>query len=989
MNDLFASLPDKGGDPFSSLPDKNPFDALPEKSSGFTRTVVGGVRDFAQNLKEGTESLARTMESVIPLGSISTEGYTREFETLPDFPEVEQPHSIPGRMARGVIQFSAGFLPIFRATNALAAPTSYVGKLAAGEVAALMAGQAGMDPYEDRLSNLVEQFPSLSNPVTRFLEAHPEDSESEVRLKMALEDLGIGAVFTGFIESLKALRFARKMKAKPEEVIETVAKSTKEPKGSSIIDTTSNISQAKRAVKVPTPDEMNLNLNRLDTDESVKKILVENSTANDHFMKSRRGVQSHAETQRLADSMGMSKEQLLKMRNGSILNAEEALAARQKMVQSAEQLVGLAKKAQGGSDDAVIEFRKAMLEHTALQERVAGITAEAGRLLNQFNILAKSEGSRRVQMIKELIASSGGREKIEEAARLIADLETPSQISRAAREMAKPKFIHKVQEVWINSLLSGPQTHAVNMTSNSLVSLWSIPEHFLASGFRAARTKNPQAMKEVGARLYGMVEGAKDGLRLASKAFITGEPSDILSKIEVPHPTAIKGKVGDIIRLPVRFLQAEDEFFKTIGYRMELRQLAMRSGLDKNLKGRELAEHIESVLRNPPASLEAAAIDAARYQTFTKPVGTIAGAAQTVIAKHPILKFLAPFIRTPTNIIKYAGERSPFGLAMSEVKEALKQGGAARDIALARMSLGTAVSAGVVSLALDDTITGSGPVDPDQRAILRASGWAPFSVKVGDTYYSYQRLEPLGMLFGVAADYANIVRYLGEDDPEVIKLAKMIQAGVANNLTSKTWLRGISDAMQAFSDPERYGESWISSFVGTTVPTGVAHIARTQDPVLRQARGLADTLKKRIPGMSDDLPAARNLFGEKIVLEGGLGPDIVSPIYTTSIKENPVAKEMVRLDMALSRPSRKIDGVELPSELYAQYVEMAGKPATAALKAIIATPQWQSMPDFKKQDMIRDTFLNFRRAARMTIIAQNPDLQRQIGEEKLKQYGVK
>jgi hypothetical protein len=49
---------------------------------------------------------------------------------------------------------------------------------------------------------------------------------------------------------------------------------------------------------------------------------------------------------------------------------------------------------------------------------------------------------------------------------------------------------------------------------------------------------------------------------------------------------------------------------------------------------------------------------------------------------HPWLRFIVPFIRTPTNIVKFAAQRSPLAFGMESFQNAYNQGGAARDIRL-------------------------------------------------------------------------------------------------------------------------------------------------------------------------------------------------------------------------------------------------------------------------------------------------------------------
>jgi hypothetical protein len=53
------------------------------------------------------------------------------------------------------------------------------------------------DAQEERLSNLINTFPALRNPVTDFLEADGDDGEIEGRFKNSLEGLGITGLATG------------------------------------------------------------------------------------------------------------------------------------------------------------------------------------------------------------------------------------------------------------------------------------------------------------------------------------------------------------------------------------------------------------------------------------------------------------------------------------------------------------------------------------------------------------------------------------------------------------------------------------------------------------------------------------------------------------------------------------------------------------------------------------------------------------------------
>jgi len=68
------------------------------------------------------------------------------------------------------------------------------------------------DAQEERLSNLINTFPSLRNPVTDFLEASGDDGEIEGRFKNSLEGLGITGLATGLIGGLRAMKLNRQKK---------------------------------------------------------------------------------------------------------------------------------------------------------------------------------------------------------------------------------------------------------------------------------------------------------------------------------------------------------------------------------------------------------------------------------------------------------------------------------------------------------------------------------------------------------------------------------------------------------------------------------------------------------------------------------------------------------------------------------------------------------------------------------------------------------
>jgi hypothetical protein len=73
-----------------------------------------------------------------------------------------------------------------------------------------------LDPHEDRLSDLIENYPALQNPVTNYLAADPEDSAAEGRFKNAIESIGLDFALVGAVKVVKLLRAGKNEEALKE-----------------------------------------------------------------------------------------------------------------------------------------------------------------------------------------------------------------------------------------------------------------------------------------------------------------------------------------------------------------------------------------------------------------------------------------------------------------------------------------------------------------------------------------------------------------------------------------------------------------------------------------------------------------------------------------------------------------------------------------------------------------------------------------------------
>jgi hypothetical protein len=749
----------------------------------------------------------------------------------------------------------------------------------------------------------------------------------------------------------------------------------------------------------------------------------------------RRGTVTWEQTEKDAKRYGL--EDLLGRKMGQALNAEEIENARTLLVASTENLKRLrdvVTNPDTATDKAKAEFLQAFNLHYAIEMQVAGAAAEAGRALRAHAKIAQSDVLK-TRQIKELIeGNTGGKLSADELADRLVGIESVHEMTKAVEKMRRATSLDMLTEAWINGLLSGPVTHTVNTLSNSLVAIMAIPERSLAATIGAVRrTQDGVSMAEAQSQAWGLVQGAVDGFKTAARVMRTGEPADELEKIEMRRFRSITAEnvqqlpliqkmapntldqggwlgktidfIGEGVRLPGRALMAEDALFKGIGYRMELNARAMRDAMAQNFVERtdpdtgkvisvrqQMSDHMAKILADPEKhapDIHLAAIDAGRYQTFTKPLGKAGQNVQQFMLNAPLMRFIAPFIRTPTNILKYAGERSPLAIFAPSIQKELRAGGARADLAMAKIGVGSMAMLGAGWFAAQGRITGGGPVDPKEKATWRANKWQPYSIRIGDKWYAYNRLEPLGILLGVAADMTEIMGWADESvQPEIEKLHVAALAAISKNVTSKTWLQGVSEFIEVMSDPERYGGRWLQGYAGSLVPTGVAQIERAISPEMEAVYSLTDAIKARMPGASSSMPKRRNIWGEQI--STALGPDrswgeaalsLVNPFYIADAKKaQPIDKELVRLGAPISKPQRtqSFDGVDykMNAQEYDDFIvlmntvkdDATGLPLRDALNHLVTKDDWYARShDDDKTIQIRRKFNQAKKKARREI----------------------
>lgn len=516
-----------------------------------------------------------------------------------------------------------------------------------------------------------------------------------------------------------------------------------------------------------------------------------------------------------------------------------------------------------------------------------------------------------------------------------------------------------VVEGWKSGLLSGPVTHITNLFGTGAFQALRIPVDALASVIGMARgasvgmgESDRASMSESVARVSGMLGGIQDALRVGWSEFKADDPT---GKTET-FRTAIPGKVGEIVRTPLRAMAAEDAILNTMYSRGELHTLAIRQAFNDgmNPSTKEFADRVQSLIDNPTPEMQAEVDSTATRMTFNMPSGEKTAALQGFIKKWN-LQLIIPFVRTPINIFEEAARLSPFAPIVKDWRADISKGGATRDKALAEIVLGSTIMGLTAAYAMSGSISGAG--SPDQgKNRAKAGVWQPYSVLIGDTWYEYSRIQPVGTLVGLAADMAGVWEHM--TDEEMDKIPKMLSIAFANAVTNQTFLQGITNVVNAMSDPKRFAPKFMQQLAASFVPNIVGQPTAMSDPVVREVNSMLEAVQARIPGLRQDLLPKRDWLGEEVQTKERLG--IVSPVREQDVSNDPVRLEAARLDISISASPKKIHlgkgtgkvgDVELTPEERDKFEQVSGEMTHKILTNVIGQAGWENIPDPIKRNI--------------------------------------
>ncbi|MFQ5853335.1 MAG: hypothetical protein ACE5JU_22475 [Candidatus Binatia bacterium] len=788
-----------------------------------------------------------------------------------------------------------------------------------------------------------------------------------------------------------------------------------------------DVSQIERDKRTRIP-----NLGRINAEERVKQLITDISIeATKAITVQRRGIQTNPETiaksRALLETGQMTIQRVLELKPGTVFNAEEKDAARRLEQTAFNKVTELVQRAQAGEQLPKGLIQQSIALAGKISANVQALVSETARAQQAQNIIVAGEEDPRFDSssIIELAERIKGNVSEETLGRMFLALRSPEKQAKFSRMLTKGTNITLWAYYW--SLLSGGRTQIRNIMGNLVMIPLGIVQRSIAS--RLHPWGNPDAVRavegEASEMMFAVFEGFIDAMRLSWKEFTVGGVDIGSRTVEIerarkpPITLADFGKTGPIatfvdiiLRGGTGALSAADIFFKDIQRGMELRALALRQSVNEGLTtptdvGNRMGELIDEPL---PSMIKQSKLFADQ-QTFTEDFQGRFSKAMQEAAKHPLVRLLLiPFMRTTIRLMESPLQQTPIlNLMLKKTRQDLVAGGERSQTAQAKMVLGAGMLATFAYLAASGLITGDGPPNKELRDRMRENRWKPRSIFNPTTgeYFSYDFFQPISSLIVSAANMIEAARRL-PDQASIVEYFGALSLAYMKGLEVRRFTQGVSLMLDAVkSDNTGASVEFMKRWLSSWIPTISADIRKQFDPIRRETRTIWEAFQDRIPHLSKNLSPERNvILGEVEDYGGAVGPDLFSPVFTSTARNHPVLNEIERLEGANitglpwsilgPAPTRGLQlekqrptaGIEIfPEERDRWFVLMTrevkdgdGNNLAQALQAEINSPEYQGPTETDGRDgsrslRLKSIYSGFKQLAKARMIRESKRLQ--------------
>jgi hypothetical protein len=762
-----------------------------------------------------------------------------------------------------------------------------------------------------------------------------------------------------------------------------------------------------------TPGDPNFQVRNVMDNEDQGRVFAETAKAFEGERDAaKRGVIGDEQNKINAALLGMTEKQLQSRELGKAYNAEQLQAAIDLTKKSAQEAADtsktLAAKIEDGSitDADRLAFVESLTNHAANQIQMEGAGSEVARALRVLR--QAKEAKQKSAAIKKVMDQYGGTENVDDMIKALATL-PPEKVPQALNNLKDPTWWEALSTLRKAGLMSGIKTVERNMISTGVnVTLQEEWVNLLSGGMDAlysARTGRDRVA--YGASIPAMLRAGREAATVGAKNWWqtvkTGTTDTALAAGELRRELNLAKKVGltgwkaqalnTVVNMPFRL--SNDEIFRAYANRRFLEgaakvaaineaKAAVRDGrakVDVERRTRELVENpTEPMLLEAMADVDRQTYNNAnmladKLMAFDKPhIDSTKGQALNFLRNQ-----IQPFIKVPINwfssqVLDQTGVRPLVNLLLSD--RAQGKGSFMGDPAIKRLmaplsdaerkaiyravgttSLGLAQYLFGQYMAKNGLMTGLSAGDTGDRSRDEEAGIPRGAIKFNGEWRQIAWLFPVAVLG--ASMYES-----GRSSKRLDKQAAALAGSVAGVALEHPMLSGVRQTVKALENPMNAGERWVSSQVGSFVPTALSDVASLTDDKKRVAESWHEGVMMRTPGLRQMLPEKTTAMGQTIPEHDSHLIDVFrsSPDRT----DNPVVAEIVRTRADIARQSDTVSikikdpdngmvvrvPVRLEPDERNQINRQAGKLMTEAVEKLMRNPQYQSAnPDKQKEQM--------------------------------------
>lgn len=582
-------------------------------------------------------------------------------------------------------------------------------------------------------------------------------------------------------------------------------------------------------------------------------------------------------------------------------------------------------------------------------------------------------------MVDNIRNMADGREKN------IAIGELQKTINNFIPSTLADKFI----TVWKAGLLTSLRTHERNLLGNTIMQGAEVakdPFTTAADKLMSLRT----GTRTQTTTLQGLNEAvSKDTVQQVTDKIRLGfDPSGDIGKYDIktinwnvknPVERFLKGYTDSVFNV----LSAEDTPFYNSAFQRSLNDQAGAISINTG-------QSVKEIMQNPTAEMLTTATTDAAYATFHDPtkLASIANTVKDLLTKSGGIKgevgkvlgeVVAPFTGVPSSIAGKTIAYSPIGLVNGAVKMGKVLTGSVPQLQrqaaqeVGRGILGTGLFAIGAYLMSKGLMTGQ-PKDTAEANQWALEGKQANSVLIGGQWRSINSVGPQFLIMLAGAKYQEEMGKPGGGD-----VAKYL-TGLGQDQLSQTFVQGMQGPLNALSDPNRYGSSYLGNTLNSGVPNIVKDTAKAFDPNQRENNKPMDYVTNSIPFLRNQNVVKRDTLGNPMKQEPSGAGAYFDLFNSKTPISNPVVDELSRLNTAGTnatpgkmQKSQTINGVKMtltPEQLNILESQV-GPQAMDALQSLFATPDYQALPDEEKATAISSLMTQIRKQVRGNIDLTN------------------